>query len=266
MKRFIFLLTTIFICTIAYSETRNLNWYNGDNAYSQTTCEIGGNLDVPSTAPTKYGYDFVGWDVQSAKELEYLSLLWGSYIDTDVVFDSDEIDFDIKFEVASYYTSNGSVAIFGVGFMTAYGSAFYSPGYGFIYNKISKWCLAGVCLTYSLLLSEPNTCNINFKKNIISGKCNDDLENSTSASRPSNALSIFLGAVNPKTGGTSHGENRHYFVGKIYYFRIKKNGVLIRDFVPAIDPNGVVCFYDRVENKFYYNVGGADFIAGPVVE
>ena len=40
------------------------------------------------------------------------------------------------------------------------------------------------------------------------------------------------------------------------------NGVLIRDFRPCLDPDGVACLYDKVEKKYYHNAGSGEFIAG----
>lgn len=48
---------------------------------------------------------------------------------------------------------------------------------------------------------------------------------------------------------------------KLYYFQIYDNGTLVRDFVPAKDGNGVVCLYDNVTKKFYYNAGTGTFTA-----
>lgn len=42
---------------------------------------------------------------------------------------------------------------------------------------------------------------------------------------------------------------------KLYYFTIKQNGETVRDFRPAIDEDGVVCLYDNITNKYYYNAG-----------
>lgn len=50
--------------------------------------------------------------------------------------------------------------------------------------------------------------------------------------------------------------------GRIYYCRIYKGPTLVRDFVPAIDPNGEVCLYDKVEGKYHYNAGSGKFIGG----
>lgn len=49
---------------------------------------------------------------------------------------------------------------------------------------------------------------------------------------------------------------------KIYNCLIYDNGVLIQDLRPAIDPCGVVCMYDMVTNKYFYNQGTGEFKAG----
>ena len=43
---------------------------------------------------------------------------------------------------------------------------------------------------------------------------------------------------------------------RIYYCKIWEDGSLVRDFVPAIDSNNVVCLYDNVSAAFFYNSGG----------
>lgn len=55
------------------------------------------------------------------------------------------------------------------------------------------------------------------------------------------------------------------YIGKvsIYLFQIWQDDILVRDFIPVLDGNGVPCMYDKVEGKFYYNAGTGDFIAGP---
>lgn len=57
-----------------------------------------------------------------------------------------------------------------------------------------------------------------------------------------------------------------YDFGKvgICSMQIYDNGVLVRDYRPCYDPNGVACLYDRVGQKYYYNQGTGEFIAGGV--
>lgn len=49
---------------------------------------------------------------------------------------------------------------------------------------------------------------------------------------------------------------------KIYSCQIYDNDVLIRDYWPCLDPNGVACMYDKVNKEYVYNAGTGDFIAG----
>lgn len=49
---------------------------------------------------------------------------------------------------------------------------------------------------------------------------------------------------------------------KLYSFKIYDDDVLVRDFIPCVTISGKPCLIDKVENKFYYNQGTGDFIAG----
>ena len=48
----------------------------------------------------------------------------------------------------------------------------------------------------------------------------------------------------------------------VYGFTIYDNGVLIQDLRPCIDPNGVVCMYDMVTKKYFYNQGTGTLTTG----
>lgn len=67
---------------------------------------------------------------------------------------------------------------------------------------------------------------------------------------------ISLFAVN--IGGTVG----YYTTMKLYSCTIYDNDVLIRDYIPVLDKDGVACLYDKVTNKLYYNSGTGSFIAG----
>ena len=47
---------------------------------------------------------------------------------------------------------------------------------------------------------------------------------------------------------------------KLYWMKIYENDVLVRDLWPCYDPDGVLCLYDKVEKKYYYNAGTGEFI------
>ena len=49
---------------------------------------------------------------------------------------------------------------------------------------------------------------------------------------------------------------------KLYSCQIYDNGTLVRDFRPALDPDGVACLYEKVSKTYYYNKGTGTFTAG----
>lgn len=53
--------------------------------------------------------------------------------------------------------------------------------------------------------------------------------------------------------------------GKVWAYRQKRNGVLIRDMIPCLDTNNVPCMYDVVNNKAYYNQGTGTFSYGHTI-
>lgn len=53
---------------------------------------------------------------------------------------------------------------------------------------------------------------------------------------------------------------------RIYYCQIYDNGVMVRDFVPCLDPNGHACMYEKINSTYYNNIGTGSFIVGPEVD
>lgn len=49
---------------------------------------------------------------------------------------------------------------------------------------------------------------------------------------------------------------------KLYSCQIYEGDVLVHDYKPCFDPNGVACLYDLVNEEYVYNSGTGDFIAG----
>lgn len=81
-------------------------------------------------------------------------------------------------------------------------------------------------------------------------------------------VSITEGEFSPKysllifcanNGGTA---DTRRMTGRLYYCQIYDNDVLIRDYWPCYDPNGVACLYDKVNRQYEYNAGTGEFIAG----
>ena len=64
--------------------------------------------------------------------------------------------------------------------------------------------------------------------------------------------------------GLNKGDNSdaiYKYKGRIYLFKMYDNGVLVRDLRPCIDPKGIVCMYDMVTKKYFYNQGTGTFKA-----
>lgn len=68
-------------------------------------------------------------------------------------------------------------------------------------------------------------------------------------------INLFLFAVN--NNGEPEGRN---FSGRLYSCQIYDNDTLIRDYTPALDPDGVACLYDKVSGQYVYNSGTGSFI------
>lgn len=70
------------------------------------------------------------------------------------------------------------------------------------------------------------------------------------------SIPLFLFAINDNGTPSLTGPRR------LYSCQIYDNGVLVRDFAPCYDKNGVACLYDKVSDEFYYNAGTGEFGAG----
>lgn len=70
---------------------------------------------------------------------------------------------------------------------------------------------------------------------------------------------LFISAMN--NGGTPN-----FYTNDVKYYSVQiyDNGVLVRDYIPAIQ-NGRAGLYDKVESKMYYSNGTDDFIAGEAI-
>ena len=53
---------------------------------------------------------------------------------------------------------------------------------------------------------------------------------------------------------------------KIYGVKIYRNDILEADIIPVVDLDDIICMYDKVSNRFLYNAGTGNFIAGTDIE
>lgn len=77
---------------------------------------------------------------------------------------------------------------------------------------------------------------------------------STSLPTISHSLYIF--------GRNYNGKLENPWNGRIYRVKISEGDQIIRDFIPALDPDGKPCMYEMIEGKPYYNAAtsGDDFL------
>lgn len=77
----------------------------------------------------------------------------------------------------------------------------------------------------------------------------------TSVAKP-----MYLFTLNGESGASGLGETN----AKVYSYEVFDGNMnLIQDLRPCIDPKGVVCMYDIVTEKYFYNKGTGKLTAGP---
>ena len=112
-----------------------------------------------------------------------------------------------------------------------------------------------------LRISSANTSNrviVDKNKNVCYVGSSSYINTSATFESPS---SLTLFAV--KNGDGSVDSRMGSF--KLYSFQIYDNEDLVRDYAPALDPQGVPCLYDKVSEEYIYNSGSGSFTAGPTI-
>lgn len=237
MRKIILTLTTIFICAATFART--INWHVGDTLLQTTTCESGNSI-TPPTAPDKYGYHFVKWEEQYT-QIEYLESTGTQYIDTGVI-PNQNIKI-ITLVTPKNIDENG---------IAGNVWAARSPLLIFYQNKV-RWHLVHSGSIDSNTITNDTPIYIEASNGFLQVNTSTYHSSKISSYSTTSTLNIFF------RGNTSKISKI-----KIHYFQIYDNNILVRDFIPVLDKDGTPCLYDKVENKFYYNQGTGDFIAGPV--
>ncbi|MBQ0013361.1 MAG: InlB B-repeat-containing protein [Proteobacteria bacterium] len=254
--RYIF--CALLFVTTSVAETININWINDGETYAQTTCEIGGDLILPSP-PTKRGYTFKGWI--SYTRSEYIESTGTQWINTRMN-PTINTGFDIKFiqnntaidecPIGSRVAANSNQYLFFLGGnKTAYAnvgtSATSLPSIRFDFSTLKRGVMQNK--TFTLIEMETGQILMNFNYNNVK------------YSELSNSLPIWLFSANQNGG-----QNRP-FEGKIYYCKLYEGSILIHDFIPVRrNIDNVIGMFDTVTQTFFENAGTGEFIAGPVAE
>ncbi len=243
MKKILLIFSVLSICTVATAQT--IKWYVGDQVYHTSICENGSSV-TPPTPPEKYGYHFTGWETTYIP-VEYIESDGAQYIDTGYRFGGNtKVIFKANWTVLPKY-------LFGANSGGGEQLLQYNSGY-----------LMGRSYSFSPTIKTNTDTFVEmqmYQRDSFVTINNTRVFSTTSEA--SNTKSIYLFAV-----VNSAAANDNTAVGlkmKIYYFKLYKEGVLVRDFVPALDHNNVPCMYDNVTRQFFYNGGTGEFTAGSIV-
>ena len=106
-------------------------------------------------------------------------------------------------------------------------------------------------------ISNPPTGRIVIDKDRNITKINDSIMRTAKAGVFQCAHTLFLFTNN------NNGAPAGYSTATLYSFKMYDDGILVRDFLPCVDPAGNVGLYDLVGGKLYGNSGTGVFLAGP---
>lgn len=87
-----------------------------------------------------------------------------------------------------------------------------------------------------------------------------DNEEQSCADRNRGELTSFY-SIALGTWNNAGSYDSRYYEGKIYSLKMWRGNELIRDFIPVLNnETQVICLFDKVECKFYYNKGSGNFV------
>lgn len=189
-----------------------------------------------------------GWK-SAYKELAYLESTGTQYIDTEVIptdntgvksiFSQNIYDAN---SVSGCVTNNWTNRFY---LWYIYGANTVSYGYSGYYPKNKS----------DLELNKKYEGTVNYKndkKAIFDGVVYEQ----NLGTYTSSGLSICLFA-------TKQAENKiiqYHSSLKLYEVEITEDKTIIKDFIPVLDENNVVCLYDKIDRKYYYNQGTGEFL------
>lgn len=192
-------------------------------------------------------------------ELEYIESTGTQYIDTGYIFDGSNYEIETK---ASITKLNSQWAILCGERHNVDNLQIRNGGIGFNYDinyiNYAENGYANVILGKTELNKQYvwNVYYDNVNKYVLASRNNEEPFKDFFNSSLLGGKSIYIFGFNA---------NKLDFLvsAKLYYFKIKQDNKLVRDFIPALDKNNVPCLYDKVEGENYYNQGTGEFVVGP---
>lgn len=187
--------------------------------------------------------DFLYEEKPEYTELSYLQSSGTQYIDTGYSPKGNA-----KYELS---ISDGTTAgvVFG-----AYDGA-WTSGNGFYHNASSnsyEWLhyLSNTQLSFKSKTSGVEEIIINKGQAYINGSSAGSAGSEKTFTVPY-TMYIF--------GGNWSGTLTQPMSTKLHYFKISENDILVHDYIPVLDPQGIPSLYDKVTQTYLYNQGTGEF-------
>lgn len=174
-------------------------------------------------------------------ELSYIQSTGTQYIKTDIIPINHKVE--VKFR---YITAKDNTALFG-STSTTYHLTWYANKWYYACGNSEKNVSSISCTTLQTVIFNNDNKKISFN--------GTEYGSTNGTSSATNVMSIFA--------RTSF-NNSTPCIARIYYFKIYDNstGALVRDFIPVKDSYGVICLYDKITHKYFYNSGPGSFSGG----
>ena len=255
MKKLATFLFALLICNICVAHT--INWHVGNSVYTTTTCTPGADV-TPPTPPAKTGYTFEGWFAYAP--IEYLESTGTQWIDTqqNLIYGHRYVA-KVEYTDITDYHDRGSLIL---GTLTTNNGVFIGILDKHFYFRLITTTKTGDIITPNKIY----TFDLQLKSSENSFLNIYDANNATQSYlqiytyQNINKLNYYLFGIN--FDNTFAGSSKI----KLYKFEVyDSDNILIHNMIPVLDKDGIPCMFDKVEQKFYYNAGTGDFIAGPII-
>ncbi len=245
----------------------DLYWYSDDEQITTvqdaaTSCNYDSGLSVPSTSPTKTGYTFNGWKVRGLPDgytrVNGITNSGNVRIDTNITDDVDDMEYELRVKpsLGSWYIFQSRQVAGGA----LYGFAGNNSGSTINANNGGSSFVSVMTRNtehvYYLKFIHKNGARTLYVKDETTGAEDTQAGTYTGYTPATAQIRLFCNGASQCVSGAN----------TVYMARLKKNGVLVRNFIPAKNSSNVVGMYDTVSKTFFTNAGSGSFTAGPVVQ
>lgn len=189
-------------------------------------------------------------------ELEYIQSSGKQYINTGIVPTSTtKIELDIE---PTADASSSSKFFF---------YSYYFPASGAKFVFYMYWGSSGVSGamgSYSTITATTINSSKTLRRMVLQMDATNKTASADGSSKTfsSNSFSTLMSKISLLGSGSG---TSSALPAKLYSCKIQQGGSLARDFVPCIDPSGIIGLYDVISDSFYENAGSDTFTPGPAV-